>query len=61
MQELEKHNDPSRSAGRLVEEAISRQSGDNVSVIVVCFKGGYALRRSNSRLNIRGCAGKSEP
>ncbi|EPS67944.1 hypothetical protein M569_06828, partial [Genlisea aurea] len=37
---LQLHNDPSRCSKELVDEALKRRSGDNLSVIVVCFQSG---------------------
>lgn len=55
--ELEMHNSPVGAAQRLVRDALKLKVCDNITVIVVCFKTSYALRRTNSRLNIRGCMG----
>ncbi|GJN38743.1 hypothetical protein PR202_gb27812 [Eleusine coracana subsp. coracana] len=34
---LQQHNDPAACCKELVDEAIKRKSGDNLSVVVVCF------------------------
>ncbi|TKW22573.1 hypothetical protein SEVIR_4G237500v4 [Setaria viridis] len=34
---LQEHNDPAACCKELVDEAIKRKSGDNLSVVVVCF------------------------
>ncbi|KAI3875045.1 hypothetical protein MKW98_019618 [Papaver atlanticum] len=34
---LQEHNDPIRCSKELVDEALKRKSGDNLSVVVVCF------------------------
>ncbi|KAL1552473.1 protein-serine/threonine phosphatase [Salvia divinorum] len=34
---LQEHNDPSMCSKDLVDEALKRRSGDNLSVVVVCF------------------------
>ncbi|KAG6409648.1 hypothetical protein SASPL_127689 [Salvia splendens] len=34
---LQEHNDPSMCSKDLVDEALKRKSGDNLSVVVVCF------------------------
>lgn len=34
---LQEHNDPATCCKELVDEAIKRKSGDNLSVVVVCF------------------------
>ncbi|KAF6260544.1 phosphatase 2C-like domain-containing protein [Scenedesmus sp. NREL 46B-D3] len=39
-QRLREHNDPQRCAQELVAEALRMHSGDNVTVIVICFVGG---------------------
>ncbi|KAL7159456.1 hypothetical protein ABFS83_01G028000 [Erythranthe nasuta] len=35
---LQEHNDPIRCSKDLVDEALKRKSGDNLSVVVVCFQ-----------------------
>lgn len=58
-QKLKEHNDPQRCAKELVEEALRRDSNDNVTVVVVCLKPEPPPDRapvrvpSESRLNIK--------
>lgn len=35
---LQEHNDPAMCSKDLVDEALKRKSGDNLSVVVVCFR-----------------------
>lgn len=35
---LQEHNDPSRCSKDLVDEALKRKSGDNLTAIIVCFQ-----------------------
>eukprot|EP00898_Chlorokybus_atmophyticus_P005549 jgi/Chlat1/5996/Chrsp4S06192 len=46
--QLQIHNDPVRCSQALVEEAIRRDSTDNVSVITICFQADAPARRSES-------------
>lgn len=37
---LQEHNDPAMCSKDLVDEALKRESGDNLAVVVVCFQSG---------------------